>query len=175
FFFIVFSSRRRHTRFSRDWSSDVCSSDLIYGIYALPSSGTDEYRAIRNSSVNNTAIPKDLAIHSFNFLAFAMDNFYGLKGIMNVDTYYNLLFSKKNQLLTTTARDYETALFELINKSIDEPHTSYGYPGYYNRASYAGPQLTALGQMGPRGQSFYNDGLYATDDAIAAKWGITGS
>src|SRR5690606_40804206 len=25
-----FSSRRRHTRFSRDWSSDVCSSDLIF-------------------------------------------------------------------------------------------------------------------------------------------------
>src|SRR5690606_40042904 len=25
-----FSSRRRHTRFSRDWSSDVCSSDLVY-------------------------------------------------------------------------------------------------------------------------------------------------
>src|SRR6266550_2437391 len=24
-----FSSRRRHTRCSRDWSSDVCSSDLI--------------------------------------------------------------------------------------------------------------------------------------------------
>src|SRR5690606_4915550 len=26
-----FSSRRRHTRFSRDWSSDVCSSDLRQG------------------------------------------------------------------------------------------------------------------------------------------------
>src|SRR5690606_40444464 len=26
-----FSSRRRHTRFSRDWSSDVCSSDLHAG------------------------------------------------------------------------------------------------------------------------------------------------
>src|SRR5690606_40105643 len=25
------SSRRRHTRFSRDWSSDVCSSDLKAG------------------------------------------------------------------------------------------------------------------------------------------------
>src|SRR5690606_40584554 len=25
----IFSSRRRHTRFSRDWSSDVCSSDLV--------------------------------------------------------------------------------------------------------------------------------------------------
>src|SRR5205809_8084485 len=28
-FFFFFSSRRRHTRCSRDWSSDVCSSDLI--------------------------------------------------------------------------------------------------------------------------------------------------
>src|SRR5690606_41095830 len=28
FFLFFFSSRRRHTRFSRDWSSDVCSSDL---------------------------------------------------------------------------------------------------------------------------------------------------
>src|SRR5690606_23442542 len=26
---VFFSSRRRHTRFSRDWSSDVCSSDLL--------------------------------------------------------------------------------------------------------------------------------------------------
>src|SRR5207247_7384124 len=27
-FFFFFSSRRRHTRSTRDWSSDVCSSDL---------------------------------------------------------------------------------------------------------------------------------------------------
>src|SRR5690606_40768791 len=30
-----FSSRRRHTRFSRDWSSDVCSSDLNISIEAF--------------------------------------------------------------------------------------------------------------------------------------------
>src|SRR2546422_3085250 len=29
--FFFFSSRRRHTRCSRDWSSDVCSSDLPTG------------------------------------------------------------------------------------------------------------------------------------------------
>src|SRR2546421_5313886 len=29
FFFFFFSSRRRHTRSDRDWSSDVCSSDLL--------------------------------------------------------------------------------------------------------------------------------------------------
>src|SRR5437762_12258379 len=28
-FFFFFSSRRRHTRYIGDWSSDVCSSDLI--------------------------------------------------------------------------------------------------------------------------------------------------
>src|SRR3712207_8824586 len=39
--FFFFSSRRRHTRYWRDWSSDVCSSDLegleplAYGAKAL--------------------------------------------------------------------------------------------------------------------------------------------
>src|SRR5699024_11242557 len=28
-FYFFFSSRRRHTRSKRDWSSDVCSSDLV--------------------------------------------------------------------------------------------------------------------------------------------------
>src|SRR5690606_39776782 len=35
-FLFFFSSTRRHTSFSRDWSSDVCSSDLarpFYGAY----------------------------------------------------------------------------------------------------------------------------------------------
>src|SRR5207249_6144268 len=33
--FFFFSSRRRHTRSKRDWSSDVCSSDLDYLVYFL--------------------------------------------------------------------------------------------------------------------------------------------
>src|SRR5207253_6064079 len=37
-FFFFFSSRRRHTRWPRDWSSDVCSSDL-FGFQGL---GKDE-------------------------------------------------------------------------------------------------------------------------------------
>src|SRR5690606_40679852 len=32
---------RRHTRFSRDWSSDVCSSDL--GTYPLPEAQLDRF------------------------------------------------------------------------------------------------------------------------------------
>src|SRR4051812_49697046 len=34
-FFFFFSSRRRHTRLTCDWSSDVCSSDLIEGPIVL--------------------------------------------------------------------------------------------------------------------------------------------
>src|SRR5437660_12112187 len=35
-----FSSRRRHTRWPRDWSSDVCSSDLVPSISADSTSGS---------------------------------------------------------------------------------------------------------------------------------------
>src|SRR5215510_8751030 len=38
-FFFFFSSRRRHTRWPRDWSSDVCSSDLGGGRARRPSQG----------------------------------------------------------------------------------------------------------------------------------------
>src|SRR6266542_5546111 len=34
--FFFFSSRRRHTRCYRDWSSDVCSSDLTKGPAVMP-------------------------------------------------------------------------------------------------------------------------------------------
>src|SRR2546426_11607227 len=33
FFFFFFSSRRRHTRLQGDWSSDVCSSDLMSRVH----------------------------------------------------------------------------------------------------------------------------------------------
>src|SRR5215208_3225763 len=37
-FFFFFSSRRRHTRWPRDWSSDVCSSDLAVDV-VMPQMG----------------------------------------------------------------------------------------------------------------------------------------
>src|SRR6266571_8999521 len=36
FFCFFFSSRRRHTRLTCDWSSDVCSSDLCAGSSSAP-------------------------------------------------------------------------------------------------------------------------------------------
>src|SRR5437660_9533543 len=34
YIYFFFSSRRRHTRWPRDWSSDVCSSDLVRALLA---------------------------------------------------------------------------------------------------------------------------------------------
>src|SRR5207245_7651758 len=47
FLFFFFSSRRRHTRCYRDWSSDVCSSDL-------PSGSRDRSAEIRRPRVLHT-------------------------------------------------------------------------------------------------------------------------
>src|SRR2546429_4740733 len=48
-FVFFFSSRRRHTRCSRDWSSDVCSSDLYVPDFKFQStSGLFEQLKVRN-------------------------------------------------------------------------------------------------------------------------------
>src|SRR5256886_16976880 len=49
-----FSSRRRHTRFDCDWSSDVCSSDLAKGVRVdkIVSLERDLARATRAERIN---------------------------------------------------------------------------------------------------------------------------
>src|SRR5690348_18403292 len=42
--FFFFSSRRRHTRWTGDWSSDVCSSDLQRDLLAEQRAGAGERR-----------------------------------------------------------------------------------------------------------------------------------
>lgn len=149
--------------------------DNLYGIYSLPDDDSDEYAKIKESTKNLTAIPADLVVHNFNFLAFAMNRFYGLKEIMEVDNYYDMLYAIKDSLLNTSAVRLDEAIGNFLVKTIDEPHTSYGYPGYYNAKTYTGPSYSSLSAYGTRFQSWYNNGLIATDNAIKAKWGITGS
>src|SRR5690625_2234567 len=63
FTFFCFSSRRRHTRWPRDWSSDVCSSDLS------PSAETDSLRFIEEQmylewELNSSAWDAILDLHA---------------------------------------------------------------------------------------------------------------
>src|SRR5688572_2062054 len=47
-YFFFFSSRRRHTRFDCDWSSDVCSSDLTHLLRPPASAIDNSDAALRN-------------------------------------------------------------------------------------------------------------------------------
>src|SRR5207253_4914751 len=49
-FFFFFSSRRRHTRWPRDWSSDVCSSDLSFRFVDRPATMITPLRLDRNQT-----------------------------------------------------------------------------------------------------------------------------
>src|SRR5690606_40473025 len=58
---IILSSRRRHTRFSRDWSSDVCSSDLRYARVESIASSTCAW-VNRGFLRTGSAEPEDAAL-----------------------------------------------------------------------------------------------------------------
>src|SRR5690606_33861130 len=61
FVILFLSSRRRHTRFSRDWSSDVCSSDLppkrlCFTMYLMQPGNDDQAnQEIRQTDEQSTA------------------------------------------------------------------------------------------------------------------------
>src|SRR5437588_10572884 len=52
FFFFFFSSRRRHTRSLCDWSSDVCSSDLLWAAHLKPELGGQGYGQVKLALLN---------------------------------------------------------------------------------------------------------------------------
>src|SRR3989442_15966838 len=52
--FFFFSSRRRHTRCGRDWSSDVCSSDLSHVQQASNGDATSRTYTAFSAAFNST-------------------------------------------------------------------------------------------------------------------------
>src|SRR2546430_13587859 len=73
--FFFFSSRRRHTRFDCDWSSDVCSSDLRF-------SGAPPYNHAVDSlfGVRTDRIPSELHVSPRVGFTWALDGGSGGAG-----------------------------------------------------------------------------------------------
>src|SRR3989449_11670791 len=69
-FFFFFSSRRRHTRCSRDWCSDVCSSDLGFSFSRkhlsvvehsrMPDRGHDQHQRHANDAHGTTHVKQTI-------------------------------------------------------------------------------------------------------------------
>jgi hypothetical protein len=150
------------------------NNDGLYGIYGTPADDSDEYLEMKTSDMNGEDFPNDLVVHNFNVLAFNLEYFYGLKELLEVDNFYDLMYPLGSRLLSKDPATFDLALRELLLKSIDEPHTSYNYPGYFNDPTDEGPPTNNLSYYGPRFQKWYYDGFLDVDDAIGEKWGEAG-
>lgn len=150
------------------------NGDSLNGIYGTLSSGSTDYMKIRRSSFNNTTPSSDLLQHNYDMLAFNLDHFYGLKDIAEVSSYYSVLANYRPDLLSTDYTKVSQAIADILLLEIDDPHTSYGFSGYYAATSY-NPPTNSLSNYGERFNEYYMDGYSAVDDAIAAKWNVTSS
>lgn len=148
------------------------NGDSLYGVYGQMSSSSPEYKTIRRSSYNNTNMPSDLLLHSYNVLAFNMDYFYGLKDYKDISSFYEILSPYRSRLLSPKYDVVSQAIADLLLLTLDEPHTSYGFSTYYAPTTY-NPPTNSLSNYGERFNAWYMDGLYGVDDVIAAKWNIT--
>src|SRR5699024_12049215 len=59
-----FSSRRRHTRSKRDWSSDVCSSDLLFFL------ATNKGRVFTKKQIYTQVWDDEYAFDDSNIMSF---------------------------------------------------------------------------------------------------------
>ena len=147
------------------------NSNKLYGIYGTPEDDSTEYIDMKTSDMNGKDFPNDLVIHNFNVLAFNLEYFYGLKELLDIESFYELMYPLGSRLLSKDPATFDLALRELLLKSIDEPHTSYNYPGYFNDPTDPGPPTNNLSYYGARFQRWYYDGFIDVDDQIGAKWG----
>src|ERR1039457_3162601 len=118
FFFFFFSNRRRHTRLQGDWSSDVCSSDLIDWLPAVEKDSlgffqpdgdsaltihAEIYTPIASPSQTTYSIHGDLT--NFELLLFGEANPYiGIK-------FNSITFDSKTGAKTSIQPDIESVKF----------------------------------------------------------------
>lgn len=147
------------------------NGENFYGFYAIPSNQDEDdeyntYETIKNSSFNNNQIPKDIALSSFHQMAFIFDHYFGLRYNENYEiehSFYEKLTPSINSYLDTTSK-FNTTIRSFILKTLDELHSSYRFPGFYNRASLTYPLY--IDDLGPKTLNWYEDGLWEIQDAI---------
>lgn len=137
------------------------NGDGFFGIYGVPSgssSASNEsklaYNTIKNSSLNDSLIHYEVSLQTFHMLAFVMDYYYGLKQDKEIDEYYTVLERYANNLVSGSTRRTSDALFEFLNKALDDLHTSHRFTGMYEPIGYE-ISLTNINQVGRNVRDWY--------------------
>ena len=107
---------------------------------------------LRKSSFNNKEMTSIYKEYNKNFTALAFDYFYGLKeekigkGLSFKDSFSNLIDGSDVDVYTNFRQ-------QIIN--LDDLHSTYIFPGFYEPNTFTLPQLSAL-DLGPRTIAYYN-------------------
>lgn len=147
------------------------NGDKLWGVDTFTMSGPDEeglalIDEIRTSSFNTLTAPKDVRWATYNFLALAIDYFYGLRDRYDVDSYYEILSEYAKDMITGSDQFMYTKVFN-VAYGLDDLHTSHVFTGYYEEPY---DMTLYLNDLGPKTLDFYN-GLWAIQDILDVKFG----
>src|SRR5688500_18011400 len=104
--FFFFSSRRRHTRLQGDWSSDVCSSDLLINLVAVQIVPTGAGRNLREHPIGTGP---------YEFVSHAVDDRIVLRAFR---AYFGGLPRNRGIVLKVVPDDIMRAL-EVLKRTVD--------------------------------------------------------
>jgi carboxyl-terminal processing protease len=122
---------------------------------------------IRTSTLNNSSVPLDMKLASYNFLGLSMDYFYGIKKFANVDTYYDLLAPYIDTMVYSGDINFYQGIFKFIY-GLDDLHSSHVFTGYYEPVSYSIP--LSIQDLGTRSGGYYNR-MWGVQDLYDAEFG----
>jgi len=137
----VFSSRRRHTRCSRDWSSDVCSSDLYGDINIWLRTWSDNRKPqtvdyIRQGTrygieqIGGVSNGTEYILEQRNLLFYsnAILDQWTIKPSYNINqAYLKIMKVETNTAVSTPTQDYQNTLKVTIVDNVDNTHETQWY------------------------------------------------
>ena len=126
------------------------NGDAVYGFDYW--SESDDISLMRTSSKGTATMSEGLKLKTYQHLGLVMDYFYGLKGLNNVDTYFDQLSNFEIGLLQGTDFNHYSEVKRFVY-SLGDLHTSFDSVGHYE------PSLllqTTINDFVGRAGSFYN-------------------
>ncbi|MFA5006023.1 MAG: S41 family peptidase [Candidatus Izemoplasmatales bacterium] len=149
------------------------NGDKLWGVDTFGlSGGTAEdlaiHEAMRTSSLAPQTMATDMNWATYNYLALAMDYFYGLKDDLGYETFYDVLLEHVSTIMTKGDTTVYKKIFDIVY-DLDDLHSWHVYPGYYVDPTGYSIDVT-ITDLGPDSYSFYR-GLWAVQDLLDAKYG----
>ena len=145
------------------------NGDKLWGVDTFIISGGDDpdlLTQIRTSSFNSKSIPRDMKLATYNFLAFTMDYFYGLKPDKGYETYYEYLYAYAESIIEGTDKNLYAKIFDLAY-GLDDLHTWYEFDGYWENPNES---TLSIDDLGANSKAYYYY-LWDMQDAYTAKYG----